>query len=71
MLFDEQQLDLQSHIYELKSRIEKRSNFLLETIEKWQHIYQNQINKYSNLYNIIQITQEFQSINQRIQTYLK
>ncbi len=73
MLFDEQQFDLESHMYELKSRIEKRSNFLLELIEKWRGIYQNKIIKYSEtLKNIHQdVTTQFQSIDQQIQILLK
>jgi hypothetical protein len=73
VLFDEQQFDLESHMYELKSRIEKRSNFLLELIEKWRGIYQNKIIKYSEtLKNIHQdVTTQFQSIDQQIQILLK
>ncbi len=73
MSFDEQQFDLESHMYELKSRIEKRSNFLLELIEKWRGIYQNKIIKYSEtLKNIHQeVTTQFQSIDQQIQILLK
>ncbi len=73
MLFDEQQFDLESHMYELKSRIEKRSNFLLEIIEQSREIYQNKINHYSEIYKNIQqeITTQFQTIDQHIQIFLK
>ena len=72
MLFDEKQFDLNSHLHELKICIEKRSNYLLETIERWRKIYQDKINKYSEKYNIIEreVTKEFQSIDQRIQLYI-
>jgi predicted esterase YcpF (UPF0227 family) len=73
VLFDEQQFDLESHMYELKSRIEKRSNFLLEIIEQSREIYQNKINHYSEIYKNIQqeITTQFQTIDQHIQIFLK
>ncbi|CAF0795335.1 unnamed protein product [Rotaria sordida] len=72
MLFDEQQFDLKSYTNELKSRVEKRSNFLFETIEKWQKIYENKMNQYSEIYNIIrqEITTQYQSIDQHIQIFL-
>ncbi len=73
MLFDEQQFDLESHMYESKSRIEKRANFLLEMIETWREIYQNKINQYSETYDNIrqEITTQFQLIDQHIQIFLK
>jgi hypothetical protein len=73
MLFDEQQFDLESYLYELKYRIEKRSNFLLELIEKWRMIYHNRINQYSEIFNNIhhEITTEFQSLNQQIEIFVK
>lgn len=73
MVFDEQEFDLESHMYELKSRIEKRSNFLLELIENSRDIYQNKINEYSEFYkNIYQeITTQYQTIDQHIQLFLK
>ncbi|CAF4492128.1 unnamed protein product [Rotaria sp. Silwood1] len=72
MLFDEQQFNLKSYTDELKSRIEKRSNFLFETIEKWRNIYDNKINQYSEVSNIIrqEITTQYQLINQHIQIFL-
>ncbi|CAF2758866.1 unnamed protein product [Rotaria sp. Silwood2] len=72
MLFDEQQYDLKSYTDELKSRIEKRSNFLFETIDKWRNIYENKINQYSEICNIIrrEITTQYQSIDQHIQIFL-
>ncbi len=73
MLFDEQQFDLESYLYELKFRIEKRSNFLLELTEKWREIYQNQINQYSEIFKNIhqEITTEFQLLNQQIEIFVK
>jgi predicted esterase YcpF (UPF0227 family) len=73
VLFDELEFDLESHMYELKSRIEKRSNFLLEMIEKSRLLYQNKINKYSETYETIrqELTTQFQSIDQHVQTFTK
>ena len=73
MLFDEQQFDLESYLYDLKHRIEKRSNFLFELMNKWREIYQNQINQYSEIFtNIHQdVTTQFQSVNQEIETFIK
>ena len=73
MLFDEQQFDLESYLYDLKHRIEKRSNFLFELMEKWREIYQNQINQYSEIFKNIhqEITAQFQSLNQEIETFIK
>ena len=73
MLFDELQFDLESHLYELKSRVEKRSNFLLESIEKWREVYRNKIDHYSETYHQIrqEITTQFQSIDEQIQIFIK
>ena len=59
-------------MYELQSRIEKRSNFLLQTIEKWREIYLCKINQYAQKYENIRedIAAQFQSIDQRIQVFL-
>ncbi|CAF1173215.1 unnamed protein product [Adineta ricciae] len=72
ILFDEQQFDLESHMYELQSRIEKRENFLRQTIEKWREIYLCKINQYAQRYESIRedIASQFQSIDQRIQVFL-
>jgi hypothetical protein len=73
VLFDEKQFNLESHMYELKTRIEKRSNFLLEMIENWRQLYENKINRYSETFDVIrkEITTQFQTIDQHIQTYLR
>jgi hypothetical protein len=73
VLFDEQEFDLESHMYELKSRIEKRSNFLLEMIEQCREIYHNKINQYSETYEVIrqELKTQFQSIDQRTQIFAK
>ncbi|CAF4136021.1 unnamed protein product [Rotaria magnacalcarata] len=72
MLFDEQQFDLKSYTYTLQSRIEKRSNFLLQTITKWQKIYENKIDQQSEILNNIcqEIIAHYQSIDQHVQIFL-
>ena len=72
VLFDEQHFDLETHLYELKTRVEKRVNFLVETMEKGREIYQKKIQHYSerfaNFYE--KISREFQLINQQIEHFV-
>ena len=73
VLFDEQHFDLETYLYELRTRVEKRANFLVETMEKGREIYQKKIQEYSekfpNLYE--EITREFQVIDQQIDQFVK
>jgi hypothetical protein len=73
VIFDEHGLDIEFHASELKSRIETRSNCILAMIEKWLQIYQIKIDKYAESNDVIyrEITAQFDSIDQRIQQYLK
>lgn len=73
MLFDERQFDLKCYVQELKSRIDKRANFLLGMIDKWQRIYHNKVVKYSGICDAMlqNITTQYQSIDQQLQILLK
>lgn len=73
VLFDEQQFDLKSNSNHLINRIEKRCNFLFETIEKSRTIYEAKITNYSEIYDTIrqEATTQLQTIDQHIQLCLK
>jgi len=72
VLFDEQQFDLESYFYHLKSRIINRSNFLLNLIEKSRENYLNKILQYSQMLETISrdTIDQYQIIEQQIQIYL-
>lgn len=73
VLFDEQQLDLEMYLYELKTRVEKRANFLVELMGQGREIYRKKIEQYSerfkNMYD--EISTDFQLINEQIDHLVK
>ena len=73
VLFDEKQIDLECQISELKSRIDQRANLLLALITQWRVIYQHKINDYSQIdcSTREEITEQYQSIERRLESFLQ
>ena len=73
VLFDEQQLDLEMYLYELKTRVDKRVNFLMELMGQGREIYRKKIEQYSERFKNIygEISTDFQLINEQIDYFVK
>jgi hypothetical protein len=61
------------YLYELKTRVEKRANFLMELLSEGREIYLKKIEQYSERFKSIygEMTMEFQLINEQIDRYVK